>query len=56
MDLKKDNYSPFSEMIRNKARKHVTFLEEDRPIYKDMDKMQLIMRDFAEEIMKDLFY
>ncbi len=56
MDLKKDNYSPFSEMIRNKARKHVTFLEEDRPIYKDMDKMQLIMGDFAEEIMKDLFY
>jgi histidine ammonia-lyase len=56
MDLKNTKYSEFSESIRRETRKQISFLEQDRPIYRDMDKMQEIMNGFEMDIYRDIFY
>jgi histidine ammonia-lyase len=56
MDLRNSSYSKYSEMIRKEVRKHISFLEQDRPIYRDMDKMQEIMKGLGKDIHSDIFY
>jgi histidine ammonia-lyase len=55
MDLKNTGYSAFSEMVRRETRKEIEILEKDRPVYRDMDKMQIIMNEFESEIENKLF-
>lgn len=56
MDLRNSSYSEYSEMIRKEVRKHISFLEKDRPIYRDMDRMQEIMKELGKDIHSDIFY
>ena len=56
MDLKNSKYSEFSERIRRETRKYISFLEQDRPIYRDMDRMQEVMNGFEMDIYRDIFY
>ncbi len=55
MDLKGSAYSEFSEKMRKIIRKEIPALESDRPIYRDMDKMQEIMKTIHLEEEFNLF-
>lgn len=57
MDLSPNGYSPFSARLKEKIRERIEFLHSDRPIYRDMDKMESIMEsdDFIE-IVKEKFH
>ena len=44
MDLSHEGYSPYTMKLKEKIREKIPYLENDRPIYRDMDQMEAMMR------------